>query len=105
MGLKTFISMAFAACALLVVLSCSGNGSGDTASGTGTVNAVMAAERKINISHDPIPELEWPEMTMDFRLADAVSLEGIEAGARVTFQLRKGENGVYEIESLSLSGE
>jgi Cu/Ag efflux protein CusF len=58
------------------------------ASGTGTVNAVMAAEREVNITHKPIPALGWPGMTMDFRLADAVSLEGIDAGAEVIFRLR-----------------
>ncbi len=38
---------------------------------------------------------------MDFRLADTASLEGIEAGAKVVFQLRKGPDGAYEIESVS----
>jgi Cu/Ag efflux protein CusF len=80
-------------------------GSDALASGTGTVNAVMAAERKVNITHGPIPALGWPGMTMDFRLSDTASLEGIETGAKVIFQLRKATDGAYEIESLSLSKE
>ncbi len=44
-------------------------------------------------------------MTMDFRLADGATLEGIAVGDAVTFRLRKGADGVYEIESLSSSKE
>jgi Cu/Ag efflux protein CusF len=80
-------------------------GSGDLVSGTGKVNAVMAAERKVNITHDPIPALDWPGMTMDFRLSDSASLDGIEAGSKVTFRLHKAADGAYEIESLSPSKE
>jgi Cu/Ag efflux protein CusF len=74
---------------------------GEPVVATGKLNAIMASDRKVNITHDPIPALGWPGMTMDFRLADTASLEGIEAGARVAFQLRKGSDGAYEIESLS----
>jgi len=73
---------------------------GELVSATGTLNAIMASERKVNITHGPIPALGWPGMTMDFRLADTASLEGINVGANVAFQLRKGADGVYEIESL-----
>jgi Cu/Ag efflux protein CusF len=75
-------------------------GAGEPISATGKVNAIMASERKVNITHDPIPALDWPGMTMDFRLADSASLKGIEAGTRVVFQLRKASDGAYEIESL-----
>ena len=85
-----FVSVAATACA-----------PSDVVSGTGQVNAIMATERKVNITHDPIPALEWPGMTMDFRLADTVTLEGIDVGDTITFRLRKGADGAYEIESLS----
>jgi Cu/Ag efflux protein CusF len=77
--------------------------SATVASGAGTVNAILIGEKKINITHGPIPALGWSGMTMDFRLADAVTLEGIEVGSKVTFRLRKAADGMYEIESLSLS--
>jgi Cu/Ag efflux protein CusF len=75
----------------------------DVASGTGKVNAIMAAEGKVNVTHEPIPALDWPGMTMDFRLAETATLEGINVGDTITFRLRKGDDGVYEIESLSSS--
>jgi Cu/Ag efflux protein CusF len=75
----------------------------DVVSGTGKINAIMAAEGKVNVTHEPIPALDWPGMTMDFRVADTAMLEGIDVGDTITFRLRKGDDGVYEIESLSLS--
>jgi len=36
------------------------------AHGTGTVNSVDPAQHKINLSHQPIPEIGWPAMTMEF---------------------------------------
>ena len=75
--------------------------SGEAASGTGTVNAIM--EGKVNISHGPIPALGWPAMTMDFDLANSATTEGIKVGQTVTFQLHKRGDGGYEIESLSPS--
>lgn len=89
--------------AIFVSVAATAGASSDVVSGTGQVNAIMAAERKVNISHEPIPALDWPGMTMDFRLADTATLEGIDVGDTITFRLRKGEDGVYEIESLSLS--
>ncbi|MBW2240805.1 MAG: copper-binding protein [Deltaproteobacteria bacterium] len=77
--------------------------SGDHFPGAGTVNSIAADERKINITHDPIPALGWPEMTMDFQLADAVTLEGIEPGQKVEFRLRKRADGAYVIESFDLA--
>jgi Copper binding periplasmic protein CusF len=37
------------------------------AHGIGTVNSVDPAQHKVNLSHNPIPEIGWPAMTMDFR--------------------------------------
>ena len=90
--------------AAALFVSTAQDASADAISGTGTVNAVMPAEKKINLTHDPIPALGWPGMTMDFRLADTAVLEGIDVGDTVEFTLRKTPDGMYEIESLSESG-
>ena len=38
------------------------------AHGTGTVNSVDPVQHKVNLSHNPIPEIGWPAMTMDQHL-------------------------------------
>jgi Cu/Ag efflux protein CusF len=74
------------------------------AKATGTVNSVDAAQHKINLSHQPITSLGWPAMTMDFNVARSVDLRSIKAGSRVDFSLEKGEDGMYEIQSVQPVG-
>ncbi|HHH43492.1 MAG TPA: efflux RND transporter periplasmic adaptor subunit [Gammaproteobacteria bacterium] len=74
----------------------------EPAMGMGTVNEVFADERRLNISHGAIEALGWPEMTMDFKLNDNASLDGIEAGAKVHFTLVKDADGNYLIDSIQL---
>ena len=54
---------------------------------TGVVNSTMEAMGMINLTHAPIPELDWPEMKMNFPTADDVSLEGFKPGDEVNFTL------------------
>ncbi|HHJ14504.1 MAG TPA: efflux RND transporter periplasmic adaptor subunit [Gammaproteobacteria bacterium] len=68
--------------------------------GMGTVNELFAGEGRVNITHEPIEALGWPGMTMDFRLGDDASLEGIAAGTRVHFTLIQGEAGDWRIGSI-----
>jgi Cu/Ag efflux protein CusF len=67
---------------------------------TGVVNAVDRAQRRLNISHNAIPEIGWPAMTMDFPAAPDVNLSTIKPGSHVDFTIEKGANGMYEIRSI-----
>jgi len=73
----------------------------ETFMGMGVVNDIFAEERRVNISHQPIEALDWPEMTMDFKLNDNASLDGIAPGAKVHFMLVKDDQGNYFIDSIS----
>lgn len=68
---------------------------------TGTVNSVDAAGHKITISQAPIPQAGMPAMTMDYTVAPSVDLKGIAPGARVDFTIEKGEDGLYQVQSLT----
>lgn len=78
-------------------------GGGD-AHATGTVNAVDAAQHKINVSHGPISSLGWPAMTMEFPVASSVDLSRVEPGSRVNFSLEKDKDGMYQIQSVEPAG-
>jgi Cu(I)/Ag(I) efflux system periplasmic protein CusF len=80
------------------------HGGGSDAHATGTVNAVDPAQHKINLSHQPIPSLGWPAMTMEFPVAPSVDLSGIKAGSRVNFSLEKGKDGMYQVQSVQPAG-
>jgi Cu/Ag efflux protein CusF len=68
---------------------------------TGTVNSVDPAGHKVNLSHQPIPDIGWPAMTMDFSVAPTVDLRAIKPGARVNFTMIKGAGGMYEIQAIT----
>ncbi len=74
------------------------------AQGTGTVNSVDAAGHKLNVSHDPIPAIGFPAMTMDFVVAPSVDLSAVKPGSRIKFTVEQGAGGMYEIESIAPAG-
>ncbi|KJS39701.1 MAG: hypothetical protein VR70_07510 [Rhodospirillaceae bacterium BRH_c57] len=71
------------------------------ATATGKVNSVDAAKRTVNITHQPIQALGWPDMTMDFAVAEGVDLSALQPGAQIEFALVKGADGIYMIDSLT----
>lgn len=60
--------------------------------GTAKVNAVDIRTGKINLSHGPIPSLNWPAMTMGFRVEDKALLQGFKPGEHITFEMRGEPN-------------
>jgi Cu(I)/Ag(I) efflux system membrane fusion protein len=64
--------------------------------GEGTVHHVNVPAGKVNMAHGPIKSLNWPAMTMDFRVKDKAVLAGLKPGQRVEFELEKS-GGQYVI--------
>jgi Cu(I)/Ag(I) efflux system membrane fusion protein len=64
--------------------------------GRGVIKALLPDVHKVNLQHEPIPQLGWPGMTMDFQLGDGVSLNGLAEGDSVRFQLEE-RDGSYVI--------
>ena len=80
------------------------HGGHNDAHATGTVNSVDPTQHKINLSHQPIPEIGWPAMTMDFPVAASVDLKSVKPGMRVNVTLEKDKSGTYQIQSLQPAG-
>ena len=74
------------------------------AHGTGTVNSVDPAQHKVNLSHNPIPEIGWPAMTMEFPVAASIDLTAIKPGTRVNFTIEQQPGGIYEIRAIAPAG-
>jgi len=53
----------------------------------GVIEAVNAKD--ITLSHEPIPALDWPAMTMAFPLASGINTAVLKKGQRVQFTLEK----------------
>jgi Cu/Ag efflux protein CusF len=67
------------------------------AKGTGTVTAVSADS--VTIDHAPIPEANWPAMTMSFRASPELA-KSVKVGDKVSFDL-KLQGGAGELTAIS----
>lgn len=72
-------------------------------SGQGALNAIDAANRKLNITHGPITVLKWPGMTMDFGVAPSVDLAALKPGEKIVFTLTRGDDGMYLVDDVKPS--
>jgi Cu/Ag efflux protein CusF len=88
-----------------VAVAATSASAGEGATATGTVNSIDVGAHKINITHDPVPALDWPGMTMDFRLAEGAELTGVEPGARVRFEISRGSGAMYQVDSVTVLEE
>jgi Cu/Ag efflux protein CusF len=69
----------------------------------GRVEAIHTDQQTVTITHEPVPTLGWPEMTMDFYVEDLDLLMGIEEGQHIRFSFEEDPPGSYvvtEIEPL-----
>ena len=55
--------------------------------GVGVVKKIDAKAGSVTIAHDPIKALNWPAMTMPFKVADKALLAKMKVGAKIRFDL------------------
>ena len=67
-------------------------------SAAGEVTAV--AGETVTISHGPVPDLQWPAMTMEFQAPSSDMLATVAAGNQVSFAFRQADGG-YVLTSLT----
>jgi Cu(I)/Ag(I) efflux system membrane fusion protein len=87
----------------LLALSALAPDDGIDATGTGVVRAVTP-DGKLTLSHDPVPALGWPAMVMDMPLK-GVDAATVPVGEPISFDLAKGEDGLYTIVGVRAAGE
>lgn len=69
----------------------------------GTITAI--ASDGITISHDPVPSLKWPAMTMAFKPPTKGLSPGLKVGDRVSFSFSADDSGSYQIDGIALLDE
>ena len=67
----------------------------------GLVNSVDIQAGKVNLSHEAIPSLHWPKMTMSFKVSDKQDLALLKPGQRVDFELSEKTPGQYVITKIT----
>jgi Cu/Ag efflux protein CusF len=71
------------------------------ASATGTIEAIDAAAGKITIAHEPVPSLQWPAMTMEFKAANQSLLKDLRPGTPVSFEFVERQPGEWVVTSIA----
>lgn len=55
--------------------------------GVGVVRKIDAKAMSVTLNHEPIKAMNWPAMTMPFKVADKAVLDELKVGAKVRFTL------------------
>ena len=71
-----------------------------TVFGSGIVEAVDPASRRIRVSHGPIEALGWTAMTMEFDVLPGADLGAIRVGQSIHFSLSYSKAGDYVISNI-----
>ena len=75
------------------------------ASVRGKVTEIDLKAGRITLEHEPIPALNWPSMTMGFKVRDPKLISTLKANDAVEFELSpKPEDGDYVIERIAPQG-
>jgi membrane fusion protein, copper/silver efflux system len=61
---------------------------GQTHKGKGKVVEVDAAAGTVKLDHEPIASMQWPRMTMEFKVEDKAQIAKLKTGDAVEFELR-----------------
>ncbi len=67
----------------------------------GEIKTVMQETKMVKITHEPIPELNWPVMTMMFFVEDNIDLSKLIIGHTIDFTFIQDNNGDYIIQSIA----
>lgn len=67
------------------------------------VHKVDPAKRLINVTHEPIPALRWPPMTMDLPVTKTIDLSKIREGDTVTITLKQGVDKAFRVVAVDVA--
>jgi Cu(I)/Ag(I) efflux system membrane fusion protein len=75
----------------------------ETHKGRGKVTEIDTAKGRVEIDHEPIASLQWPQMKMGFVVQDKAQLSRLKKGDSVEFELRPqpDQDGNYLIEKIN----
>ena len=67
----------------------------------GEIRKVDKAAGKLTIKHGPIANLDMPDMTMVFRVADPAMLDLVQIGDKIKFEVAR-DQGLYVVQRLEV---
>lgn len=67
---------------------------------TGVVDEVYTDEGIAAITHEPVPEWDWPGMSMEFSVDQTIDIERLADGQPIRFRMFKTNTGDYQIDAI-----
>ncbi|HEY0858996.1 MAG TPA: efflux RND transporter periplasmic adaptor subunit [Albitalea sp.] len=67
---------------------------------TGTVDGIDAKAGTLSLNHGPVASLNWPAMTMEFKVANDSLLKGLKPGAAVSFEFVERQAGEWVVTAI-----
>lgn len=64
----------------------------------GVINAIDG--ETVNVSHEPIPAIGWPAMTMDLELLEGAEIGDVGPGDTAIIMLEPDAEGIYGVRAL-----
>ena len=64
------------------------------------IQSLMADHKMLTLTHDAIPEWDWPEMTTDFTASDAVDFSQLSEGLTLHVEVTKTSSGDYQVSNI-----
>jgi Cu(I)/Ag(I) efflux system membrane fusion protein len=64
------------------------------------IQSLMADHKMLTLTHEAIPEWDWPEMTMDFIATDSVDFSQLTEGLSLHVEVTKTESGDYQVSNI-----
>lgn len=68
----------------------------------GEIKSVFQETRSVSAYHEPIPDWQWPSMTMKFLVAEEVEFDQLLVGTQLHMQIGKRSDGYYEINAIHI---
>ena len=66
----------------------------------GVIDGIDAAGGSVDIKHGPVASVNWPAMTMQFKLANPALATGLRKGATVSFEFVERQQGEWVITAI-----
>jgi len=71
------------------------------ATGVGVIDKIDEAGGQVTVTHEPMPDVGWPKMTMDLPVTRRVDLSAIKPGAPINFKIKLGRDKKYRITEIT----
>ena len=66
------------------------------------VKSAMPEHRMVTLTHAPVPEWDWPEMTMDFTVAGSVDMQAMANAQRLHAEITKKADNDFAITAIHI---